>query len=639
VTPLWNPSPRRAAEANMTRFMAGFRDYNELWRWSVAERDEFWASVWRFCGVKASRNWDSVTAPAAAPRLVEWFPGARLNYAANLLKHADHAPAIIATSESGARRELTHRELAEQVSRAAQALRGAGVLPGDRVAAFMPNIPETVIAFLATASIGAIWSSCSPDFGVGGVLDRFAQIEPKVFITADGVRYGGKPVETLARAGEIVSRLPSVRQVLVVTLGDPRPDLKGFARALRWQDAVALFPPREIEFAELPFEHPLAILYSSGTTGLPKCIVHGAGGTLLQHLKEQVLHTDLKPDDRIFYHTTCGWMMWNWLVSALAVGSSIVLYDGSPVHPDPGALWRLAELERVNIFGTSARYLAMIEKAGVKPREEYGLAALKTVLSTGSPLAPESYEYVYRDIKRNVHLASISGGTDIVSCFALGCPTLPVYSGQLQVRGLGMAVDVFDEEGRPATGSRGELVCHPPFPSMPLRFWNDPDGSRYRAAYFERFPGVWRHGDWAELTPQGGLIISGRSDTTLNPGGVRIGTAEIYRQVERVPEVLESLAIGRETAGDVEIVLFVRLRDGAELTEALAASIRREIREGASPHHVPRRIFAVADLPRTFSGKLSEVAVREAIHGRAPKNANALANPESLNGFVSLDWS
>ncbi len=637
--PLWTPSTRRVAEANITRFMGGFRNYSELWRWSIEQRDDFWASVWRFCGIKASRHWDAVSAPASPPRLVEWFPGARLNYAANLLKHADNGQAIIATNESGARREFTHRELADQVSRAAQALRATGVGPGDRVAAYMPNVPETVIAFLAVASIGAIWSSCSPDFGAGGVLDRFAQIEPKILITAEGVRYGGKAIDTLARVREIAPQLPSLKQVLVVTLGDPRPDLRGLPRALRWQDALAMYSPGEMEFAQLPFEHPLAILYSSGTTGLPKGIVHGAGGTLLQHLKELVLHTDLKPSDRIFYHTTCGWMMWNWLVSALATGCCIVLYDGSPVWPEPGALWRMADLERVTIFGASARFLSMTEKTGVKPREQYGLAALRTILSTGSPLSPESFDYVYRDIKRDVHLASISGGTDIVSCFALGCPTLPVHRGQIQVRGLGMAVDVFDDQGQSVTETRGELVCRPPFPSMPLRFWDDPDGARYQAAYFEHYRGFWRHGDWAELTPQGGMIISGRSDTTLNPGGIRIGTADIYRQVERIPEVVESLVVAREAEGDTEIVLFVLLGEGLTLTDELRMAIFQAIRDGASPHHLPRRIFAVGDLPRTVSGKLSEVAVREMIHGRPVRNSNALANPESLNEFASLDWS
>jgi acetoacetyl-CoA synthetase len=639
MTPVWAPSSRRVAEANITRFMAGFRNYAELWRWSIEHRDEFWASVWRFCGVKASRHWDAISAPASEPRLAEWFPGARLNYAANLLRHADHCQAIIATNESGVRREFSHRELADQVSRVVQALLAAGVEPGDRVAAFMPNIPETVIAFLAAASIGAVWSSCSTDFGVGGVLDRFVQIEPKILITADGVRYAGKPVETLARIREIAAGLPSLKQVFVVTLGDLHPDLRGIPRALRWQDALALYSPREIEFAELPFEHPLAILYSSGTTGLPKGIVHGAGGTLLQHLKELVLHTDLKPADRIFYHTTCGWMMWNWLVSSLATGCCVVLYDGSPTWPEPGALWRMADLERVNIFGTSAKYLSLSEKAGVKPREEYGLGALRTILSTGSPLSPECFDFVYRDIKRDVHLASISGGTDIIGCFALGCPTLPVYRGQIQVRGLGMAVEVFDDPGRPVSGTRGELVCRPPFPSMPLRFWNDPDGSRFQAAYFEKYPGIWRHGDWAELTAQDGLIISGRSDTTLNPGGVRIGTAEIYRQVERIPDVIESLVVARDFEGDTQIVLFVRLREGCTLTDELRASIRQAIRDGASPHHLPRRIFAVSDLPRTVSGKLSEMAVRESIHGRPVRNANALANPGSLSEFASLDWS
>ncbi|MBL0157469.1 MAG: acetoacetate--CoA ligase [Bryobacterales bacterium] len=625
--PIWTPPARRVAQSNLNRFLAGHTDYDSLWRWSVEQPEEFWLAVWRFCGVKASRRGDPVMEPCEGLRRVRWFPEARLNFAENLLWFQDDSPAIIACNESGQRREISHRALHSEVSRMAQALRASGVTAGDRVAGYLPNIPEAVIAMLAAASIGAVWSSCSPDFGVGGVLDRFGQIEPKVLIGADGVRYGGKRLDTLARLGEIARAMPSVKLTIVVPLDDPHPDLTGIPHALRWQDEIAFFPPGPITYEQLPFEHPLYILYSSGTTGAPKCMVHGAGGTLLQHLKEHVLHTDIQPADRVFYHTTCGWMMWNWLVSALATGAGIVLYDGSPVHPSPDTLWAMAARERVTIFGTSAKYLGLMRKAGVRPRDTCDLAALRTVLSTGSPLAPESFDYVYDAVHPDVHLVSMSGGTEIVSCFALGNPTAPVWRGELQTRGLGMNVDVRE----------GELICHPPFPSMPLRFWNDPGDVRYRAAYFEPWPELWRHGDWAELTAHGGMVISGRSDTTLNPGGVRIGTAEIYRQVERLPEVLEALAVARDTEGDVEVILFVRLRDGVALTADLQARLRHEIRTGASPHHVPARIFAAPDLPRTVSNKLSEAAVREVIHGRPAGNRNALANPESLAYFAALE--
>lgn len=608
--------------------MAAHRDYESLWRWSVEQPEEFWPAVWRFCGVKSFTRWDAVMEPCEGVRQVTWFPGARLNFAENLLWYRDDAPAIIACNESGERRELSHRALHGAVSRMAQALHASGVVAGDRVAGYLPNVPEAVIAMLAAASLGAVWSSCSPDFGVAAVLDRFGQIEPKVLIGADGVRYGGKRLDTLARLGEIARGLPSVKLTIVVALGDDHPDLAGIPHGLRWQDETLFYTAGPIAYEQLPFEHPLYILYSSGTTGPPKCMVHGAGGTLLQHLKELVLHTDVKPSDRVFFHTTCGWMMWNWLVSTLAAGACIVLYDGSPLHPRPDMLWAMAAAERVTTFGTSPKYLSLLRQADVRPRDVHDLTALRTVLSTGSPLAPEIFDYVYDAVHPDVHLVSMSGGTEIVSCFALGNPCGPVWRGEMQVRGLGMNVDVRE----------GELICHPPFPSMPLRFWNDEGETRYRAAYFERWPGVWRHGDWAELTTHGGIVITGRSDTTLNPGGVRIGTAEIYRQAERLPEVLESLAVGRELDGDVEVILFVRLRPGVELTAELESRLRLAIREGASPHHVPARIFAVADLPRTVSNKLSEAAVRAVMHGRAVDNLHALANPESLAYFAALEF-
>jgi acetoacetyl-CoA synthetase len=653
--PIWVPSPQRVAAANLTRFAelacgrgALGRDYESLWRWSAEQPEAFWPAVWEFCGVVAERDeagraWRDVGIgldrmappdPALGPR---WFPGARLNFAENLLRFRDDRPALVFWNELGRQRALTYAELADEVRWLAAALRAEGVGPGDRVAGFLPNLPETVIGMLAAATLGAVWSSCSPDFGANGVLDRFGQIAPKVLLCADGYRYAGKTIDSLERVRDVRARIPSIERVVVAPYLSPAPDLSGIPGAVRWDEFTARHRQAAPAFARLPFDHPLYIMYSSGTTGLPKCMVHGAGGTLLQHLKELVLHTDLHRDDRIFYFTTCGWMMWNWLVSSLAVGATVVLYDGSPLPPGRAAvLWDMAAEEGVTVFGTSAKYLALTEKEGLVPCRTHRLGALRAILSTGSPLAAHSYDYVYQSIKPDVHLASISGGTDIVSCFALGDPTRPVWRGELQARGLGMAVEIWDETGRPVVGQPGELVCTRPFPSMPVRFWDDPDGAKYRAAYFDAFPGVWRHGDWAELTPHGGLVIQGRSDATLNPGGVRIGTAEIYRQVEQLPEVVESLVVGQEWDGDVRIVLFVRLREGHTLDDALRERIRRRIREHASPHHVPKRIVAVPDIPRTISGKITELAVRDVIHGRTVKNADALANPQALALFRDL---
>lgn len=635
--PMWTPSARRVAQAAMTRFLGGHTNYEALYRWSVERPEEFWPAVWRFCGVRASRRWDQVLVPDKSVRRAQWFAGARLNFAENLLHPNDHATAIIALNEAGHRRELSHFELYTAVSRMARAMRAMGIRPGDRIAAYLPNIPEAVIGMLAAASIGAIWSSCSPDFGVQGVLDRFQQIEPRLLIGASGVRYNGKPIETLPRLREIVAGLPTVKQTIVVPLEDRKPDLSGLRRPLRWDDAIAFHTGCiPIDFEQLPFDHPLYILYSSGTTGLPKCMVHGAGGTLLQHLKELVLHSDVTPFDRMFYHTTCGWMMWNWMVSTLATGAAILLYDGAPLCPQPEALWDILAQEEVTLFGTSAKYLSLVEKLGLEPAKTHRLSRLKTILSTGSPLLPESFDYVYSKVKADVQLSSISGGTDIVSCFGLGNPIAPVWRGELQTPGLGMKVEIFNEEGQPVVGEMGELVCHPPFPSMPVAFWNDPDGKRYRDSYFRKYKGVWRHGDWAMLTEHGGLIITGRSDTTLNPGGVRIGTAEIYRQVEQIQEVLESLVIGQCWEGDVRIVLFVRLQPDCTLTPDLEQRIRTQIRENASPHHVPKRVCQVSDLPRTVSGKISETAVRDCLEGREVKNTNALANPECLLEYQLL---
>ena len=640
--PLWTPSPERIARANLTafgnhvleRWGAALDDYAGLHRWSVTEPAQFWQSVWSFCGV--------IGDPGSGPALVDghrmpgarWFPDARLNYAENLLRRRDRSPAIVFWGEDRLKSTVTCAELYDEVSRLAQALREAGVKPGDRVAGYMPNVPGTVIAMLATASIGAVWSSCSPDFGVQGVLDRFGQIQPRVLFAADGYFYNGKTIDVLPRLAEVAGNLPSVERIVVVPYTQPRPRISHIPRAVNVHDLMAPHRAREIRFERFPFDHPLYVLYSSGTTGVPKCIVHGAGGTLLQHMKEHQLHVDLKAGERLFYFTTCGWMMWNWLATALASRAVIVLYDGSPFVVGGRILFDYADAARMTVFGTSAKFIDSAAKAGLRPRHSHRLAAMRALLSTGSPLAPEGFDYVYSEVKRDLHLASISGGTDLISCFVLGNPTGPVWRGEIQGAGLGMKVEVFDDAGRPVRQEKGELVCTAPFPSMPVGFWNDPDGAKYRAAYFEKYSGVWCHGDYIEQTAHGGYVIYGRSDAVLNPGGVRIGTAEIYRQVESLNEVVESLVIGQDwppdRPSDVRVVLFVRLRDGMRLDDALEDRIKATIRANATPRHVPAKIVQVPDIPRTRSGKIVELAVRNVVHGRAVKNLEALANPEAL---------
>ena len=608
-------------------------DYASLYAWSIEAPTDFWDAVWQFCGIESAVGYRCVLREAGRMPGAKWFEGATLNFAENLLAPAREGPALKFANERGDHMTLSWSELRRQVASVAARLRALGVSRGDRVAAFIANRPEAVVAMLATASLGAVWSSCSPDFGADAVLDRFGQIRPKVLFATDGYFYNGKSIDSMPSVRAIAARLPELAAVVIVPYRSAAPDIAGLAHAELFDESLAA--TRELVFEAVAFDAPLYILYSSGTTGVPKCIVHGVGGTLLQHRKEHVLHTDVKPGDVVFYFTTCGWMMWNWLVSALASGATLMLYDGAPSHPDPGVLWRLAERERIAVFGTSAKYLSALEKSGYEPLAHHSLPALRSILSTGSPLAPASFDYVYAKIKEDVQLASIAGGTDLISCFALGNPLLPVYRGELQCRGLGMRVEIYTADGRSVRGEKGELVCTAPFPSMPIGFWNDADGRKYHAAYFERFANVWHHGDYAELTAHDGLVIYGRSDAVLNPGGVRIGTAEIYRIVEQLPEIAESIVVGQDWGDDTRIVLFVRLQPGATLDAALERRVRAAIRRRASPRHVPAKILAVADIPRTMNGKIVELAVREAIHGRPIGNRDALANPEALAFFVN----
>jgi len=648
--PIWKPSAQRIAAANLTHFIQAVRDeygidvddYAALYQWSVDTPEQFWPAVWRFTHIKASRPWDSVLCDANKMPGAKWFAGAQLNFAENLLRHGKgelrNKPALIFHGEDKQRCELSYGELYNSVAKVAAAMRNSGIGSGDRVAGFIANRPEAVVAMLATSSLGAIWSSCSPDFGIEGVVERFEQIEPKLLFCCDGYWFKGKQHDSLTRVAQMTQRITSIQQIVVIPYLNQHPDLTPIVNAVHYGDYMGATnsDSETIDFVPLPFDHPLYILYSSGTTGKPKCIVHGAGGTLLQHLKELVLHTDLKADDVLFYFTTCGWMMWNWQVSALATGATLLLYDGSPFHPSPDILFETAEREGITIFGASAKYFSALEKEDIKPKRNHRLDTLRTILSTGSPLAPESYDYIYREIKQDLQLSSISGGTDIVSCFALGNPLLPIYRGELQCRGLGMKVKVFDDAGHALHNQKGELVCTAPAPSMPLYFWGDTDNSKYHAAYFERFSNVWTHGDYAELTHHDGLIIHGRSDALLNPGGVRIGTAEIYRQVEQQPEIAESIAVGQRWNNDVRIILFVKLKTGVVLDGTLIAQLKQRIRDNTTPRHVPDKVIAVNDIPRTRSGKIVELAVRNVIHNEPVPNLSAIANPEALDCFKQL---
>ena len=641
---LWKPSEDKIKNSNMYRFMGlinenynqNFTEYAPLYQWSIENIPHFWAAMWEFADIKASKPYDQVIDDVTKMPGAKWFSGARLNFAENLLRYRDDQVALIFKGEDHDSTTMTYSELYDEVACIAKSLKEAGVQVGDRVAAFMPNMPETIVAMLAATSLGATWSSCSPDFGIKGVLDRFGQIKPKVLFTANGYWFKGKSLDSIERISDILKQLPSLEKVVVVPYTEQDPDIRGVPNAIHYRDFKSPDSNLEIEFKQLPFEHPLYIMYSSGTTGLPKCMVQSAGGILIHQLKELILHTDLKREDTIFYFTTCGWMMWNWLTSSLGVGASLVLFDGNPFHPDPGALWKMAQDEKITIFGTSAGYIAALQNAGVKPGKEYDLTPLKAVLSTGSPLSVEGFEFIYEEVKKDLQLASIAGGSDLNGCFALGNPMGPVYAGELQCRGLAMNVEAFDEDGKPVINQQGELVCTAPFPSMPIYFWDDPKGEKYHAAYFDVYPNIWRHGDFIEINDRGGVVIYGRSDATLNPGGVRIGTAEIYRQVEQLEEIADSLVVGQDWKNDIRVILFVQMAEGCDLTDDLRNKIKKTIRANASPRHVPAKILAVPEILYTLNMKKVELAVKKVIQGQEVKNKDALKNPEILDYYANL---
>ena len=641
---LWQPSEARIQASNMHRFMQhindrydqGFKDYSDLYQWSIDNIPDFWRTFWDFSGIIASQPYDQVIDDLNKMPGAQWFTGARLNFAENLLRYRDDRVALIFKGEAQPAVKITYAELYAEVAQIARALRDAGVQIGDRVVGFMPNMPQSIMAMLAATSIGATWSSCSPDFGIKGVLDRFGQIKPKVLFTANGYSFKGKNIDSLGRITDILKQLPSIEKLVVVPYTDTNPDISQIANAVMYDDFKSDQSGLSIEFEQLPFDHPLYIMYSSGTTGLPKCMVQSAGGILIHHLKELMLHTDLKREDVIFYFTTCGWMMWNWLTSSLALGATLVLFDGNPFHPHPGALWEMAQDQKISIFGTSAGYVAALQGAGVKPGQTYDLSALRTVLSTGSPLSIESFEFIYDEIKSDLQLASISGGTDLNGCFALGNPMAPVYAGELQCRGLAMKVEAFDGQGKPVIEDQGELVCTAPFPSMPIYFWDDPDLQKYHSAYFDVYPGIWRHGDYIVVTERGGVVMYGRSDATLNPGGVRIGTSEIYRQVEQLDEIADSVVIGQDWHNDVRVVLFVKMDEGFELNDDIRNKIKATIRTNASPRHVPAKIIAVPDVPYTLNMKKVELAVKKVVQGQPVLNKDALGNPEALDYYADI---
>ncbi len=641
---LWKPTEEQIQSSNMYRFMnfinekynQEFDDYAPLYKWSIDNIPDFWSAMWEFADIIVSKPYTAVIDDVSKMPGAKWFDGARLNFAENLLRYRDDRVALIFKGEGQPATRMTYAELYEEVARVARALKGCGVAAGDRVVGFVPNMPAAIIAMLAATSLGATWSSCSPDFGIKGVLDRFGQIKPKVLFTANGYFFKGKKLDSLDRIGNIIKELPSIEKVVVVPYTEQEPDISAIPNAVHYESFKSSEPDLDIEFEQLPFDHPLYIMYSSGTTGLPKCMVQSAGGILIHHLKELMLHTNLSREDTIFYFSTCGWMMWNWLTSSLAVGASLVLFDGNPFHPHPGALWEMAQDEKITVFGTSAGYIAALINADVKPRETYDLTPLRAVLSTGSPLSIEGFEYIYNEVKADLQLASISGGTDLNGCFALGNPLGPVYAGELQCRGLAMDVRAFDAEAKEIVNQEGELVCCKPFPSMPIYFWEDPDGTKYHKAYFDVYPNIWRHGDYVTVTDRGGVVMLGRSDATLNPGGVRIGTAEIYRQVEQMDDIDDSVVIGQNWNNDVRVVLFVKLAEGVELTDELKNKIKQTIRTNASPRHVPAKIVSVPAVPYTLNMKKVELAVKKVVEGRPVLNKDALSNPEALDYYADI---